>query len=387
MSTLKLEHKERKRKQRELRQRQAKQGIRKPGKQTLLNRNCRWKTPEEETVARQQATENTLHAFRRVLPGLLCDLAQIPDPRNPLKVKHKLTVLLFYGILAFVFQFTSRREAGKEMSRPMFFENLQTLFPELETLPHQDTLCRLLKRIGVEEIEEAHLKMFERLVRRLFANGPVMALCRRNHWEYMIVLQDGSLPSVWEEAKGLHKLQPEQTLERQWKGRRQSFWWVNHIIYEYGNNGRLKQTVHVVVCEETWEEVGTDGQIESKSSRHAWLSSEPIAKNNIHERCNRIARSRWRLENDILKEKRQGYQYEHIFAQEWKAMKGYHYLMHIAHFMNELALHTVGLIELVEEMGICGFLCFLRNTIAGPWLNLEHVRQWVQHPSPLRLAA
>lgn len=495
MSTLKLERKARKRKQRELRQRQAKQGIRKLAKQTLPNRNCRWKTPEEEAAARQEATENTLHTFRRVLPGLLRDLAQIPDPRNPLKVKHKLTVLLLYGILAFVFQFTSRREAGKEMSRPMFFENLQALFPELETLPHQDTLFRLLERIEVEEIEEAHFRMFERLVRQkkfknylvnkrylvavdgtrkyttgeqwteeqlhrvvkeqgdqyyvyvleaklvfpagfvlplmsvfldntvdkveikqdcelkafrrlaaklnrhfprlpitllldgLFANGPVMALCRKSRWEYMIVLQDGSLPSVWEEAKGLHKLQPEQTLERQWKGRRQSFWWVNHIVYEYGDNGRLKQTVHVVVCEETWEEVGTDGQIETKSSRHAWLSSEPIAKNNVHERCNRMARSRWRLENDILKEKHQGYQYEHIFTHEWNAMKGYHYLMHIAHFINELALHTVGLIELVEEMGIRGFLRFLRDTVAGPWLNLERIRQWTQQPSPLRLAA
>ncbi|MGG1596320.1 transposase family protein [Paenibacillus naphthalenovorans] len=97
------------------------------------------------------------------MPGLISDLAKIPDPRNPLKVKHKLTVLLLYGILAFVFQFSSRREAGKEMSHPVFFQNLQALLPELETLPHQDTLCRLLERIAVDEIEEAHLSMFERL--------------------------------------------------------------------------------------------------------------------------------------------------------------------------------------------------------------------------------
>jgi len=100
------------------------------------------------------------------LPGLLRDLAQIPEPRNPLKVKHKLTILLLYGILGFAFQFSSRREAGKEMSRPVFFLNLQALFPELETLPHQDMLYRLLEQIEVGEIEKTHIRMFARLVRQ-----------------------------------------------------------------------------------------------------------------------------------------------------------------------------------------------------------------------------
>ncbi|MGF9715170.1 hypothetical protein [Paenibacillus naphthalenovorans] len=122
----------------------------------------------------------------------------------------------------------------------------------------------------------------------------------------------------------MHKLHPEQTLERVWKGRKQRFWWVNHIVYEYGDNGRLKQPVHAVVCEETWEDVDSDGQIVTKSSRHAWLSSEPLTEKNIHERCNRMARNRWGLENDILKEKHQGYHYEHIYAYDWNAMKGYH---------------------------------------------------------------
>jgi len=183
----------------------------------------------------------------------------------------------------------------------------------------------------------------------------------------MIVLQDKSLPDVWKGVSGLHKLNPEQTMEQQWKGRKQSCWWVNQISYEYGDNGRLKQTVHVVVGEEYWEKVNSNGQLESTSSRHAWLSSEPITRKNVYERCNRMARNRWGLENDMLKEKHQGYQYEHVFAHDWKALKGYHYLMHIAHFVNELALHSMGLVELVGEMGISGFLAFLRNTIAGPW--------------------
>jgi len=46
-------------------------------------------------------------------------------------------------------------------------------------------------------------------------------------WDFMIVLQDGSLPSVWEEAKGIRKLEPEQVFEQTHNGRTQKCWWVN----------------------------------------------------------------------------------------------------------------------------------------------------------------
>lgn len=52
------------------------------------------------------------------------------------------------------------------MSRPVFMENLKQLFPELETLPHHDTLMRLLSRIEVEQIEAAHFEMVRKLIRK-----------------------------------------------------------------------------------------------------------------------------------------------------------------------------------------------------------------------------
>lgn len=277
--------------------------------------------------------EGTLKVFRALLPGLLADLAKIQDSRDPQKIKHKLTALLLYGLFAFVFQYSSRREAGREMSRPNFFENLKQSFPDLESLSHQDTLYRLLEKIEVDEIahlnllrrryliaidgtqkftlrecwgeeylkrhtkgqgneetqcyvylleaklvfpnglvlplmseflintldevtnkQDCELKAFKRLVKRLhqnfpklpitvlldglYPNGPVMALCRKYRWEFMIVLQDEKLPNVWKEANGLHKLHPEQALTRKWNGRRQMFWWVNYIVHEYGPNYR-----------------------------------------------------------------------------------------------------------------------------------------------------
>src|SRR5260370_7361970 len=100
-----------------------------------------------------------------MLPRLLKWLAKIPDRRNPLLIRHKLTVLLLYGILMFVFQMASRREANREMSLPMFLQNLQLLFPELESLPPADTLNRLLATIEGNHIHEILLTLLHHLIR------------------------------------------------------------------------------------------------------------------------------------------------------------------------------------------------------------------------------
>jgi hypothetical protein len=72
-----------------------------------------WKTVEEEQQARQEAVEEQIQAYRSALPTLLKRLGKIRDPRNPKTIRHKSTVLLLYGILLFVFQMASRREANR----------------------------------------------------------------------------------------------------------------------------------------------------------------------------------------------------------------------------------------------------------------------------------
>jgi hypothetical protein len=81
-----------------------------------------------------------LGVFRALLPKRLKDLSRILDPRQPKKVKHKLSVVLLYGLLSFVLQIASLREANREMSHPAFLATLQALFPELESRPPADTL-------------------------------------------------------------------------------------------------------------------------------------------------------------------------------------------------------------------------------------------------------
>jgi len=71
----------------------------------------------------------------------------------------------------------------------------------------------------------------------------------------------------------------QNTCSQNWGDRRQQFRWVNNIEYRWGEKERKRQTLHVVVCEERWEEIDphTAKPVE-KTSRHAWISSEIVRK-------------------------------------------------------------------------------------------------------------
>jgi hypothetical protein len=296
--------------------------------------------------------------------------------------------------------------ANAQMSKPCFRETLQSLFPELESMPHADTLNRVLEKLDVDALPSAHLALIKRFIRSkkfsnyliqnsypiaidgtqklvrdghwwpdewlgrsgeaggtaweqqyvtvleanlvfhngmtlplfseflnhaegdpddakqdcelkafkrlatkikqefprlpililldgLYPNGPVFDLCLQHDWDFMIVLKDKCLPSVWEEFKALKN--PDQaSYKRIWRGRQQTITWVNTIGYAFkGIEGQQVLTIHVVVCDEEWQEVNADtAEIETKTSRHAWISGQPRTAQNVHERCNLGARFR-----------------------------------------------------------------------------------------------
>ena len=511
----KAARKARKKAQRQLRQRQQAEGLSAPVRPTLPNQKCPYETVEEERQARGDAVCQQVKVYRAMLPVLLTRLSKIAEPRNPRKLRHKLTVLMIYGILCFAFQMSSRREANREMTRPMFEDNLRRLFPDLDELPHHDTLARLLARIEVNGIEQAHLDMirqlirskkfrryligscypiaidgtqkltraqcwdaaclerkvggkkdkqeagqpqepqkqyyvyvveanlafqngmvipllsevltdlegdqpkdkqdceqraFQRLTQRikecfshlpilvlldgLYPNGPMMELCRQNNWDFMIVLQDTSLSTVWEEIQGRQQLE-HQKLEnpkvwaQNWGGRRQRFQWFNDIEYVYADpvsHRPKKHQLHVVICEESWEEIAPESTaVVQKTSRHVWISAEPLHRGNVHSRCNLGARHRWGIESGLLVEKCHGYQYEHCFSYDWEVMRGYHYLMRLGHALNVLARYSAGLAKYVRQLGVRGLIDFVRQTIAGPWLNSEQIQQIATAPYQIRL--
>ncbi len=134
-------------------------------KQSLPNRKNISGSTEKQKDEDQDTIERTTAVYRQMLPGLLKSLSKIRDPRAPHKIKHKITTLLVYGIIMFVFHIGSRRETNREMT-DIGFENIRSIFPELETLPHADTLARLLEAIDVSQIQESMIELLKDLIRR-----------------------------------------------------------------------------------------------------------------------------------------------------------------------------------------------------------------------------
>lgn len=495
---IKAQIKQRKLAQKKLRQDKKANGLRASSHATISNAKCEYETVEQERDARNEAVAEKIRIFRAKMPVLLQRLSKIEDPRNPEKTKHKLSTLMIYGILTFVFQMSSCREANREMTRPMFWQNLQFFFPELESLPHHDTIKRLLAVIEVNQIEQLHLELIRQLIRKkkfrrylidacypvaidgtgkfnrdwlwdeqclqrsvkkgdaahsqyhvyvleanlafrdgmsiplmseilsytqgdigndkqdcelkafyrlarrlksafpslkimvlldgLYAKGPVAEICRQNKWQFMIVLKDDALPSVMSEFEVLAALEAKNRYCHRWGDRKQVFRWVNDIDYRFGSNGKKSQALHVVECKESWQEVDPKtGQVEEKSSRHVWLSSKPLNRFNLHERCNLGARARWGIETGILVEKHHGYRYEHCFSYDWNVMKGYHYLMRLGHMFNVLTRYSQRLAKVVEDTGVQGLIRFIRESIANPWLDYEWLKERLAAPFQFRL--
>jgi hypothetical protein len=249
----------------------------------------------------------------------------------------------------------------------------------------QDCERKAFKRLA-ERLKEYFKRLpILLLLDGLYPTGPVMEQCRRYHWDYMVVLPQRCLASVWEEVESLSPLQASNHWTHTWRGRQQQFRWVNDIEYRYDHDTH-SLPVHVVICEEHWQEVDRDsGEIVDKTSRHAWISSRRLRWDCLHERCNLGARSRWGIETSMLVEKRQGYHYEHAFSYDWNAMKGFHSLMRLAHLLNAIAQYTKRVAKQVRTQGVRAFLKFVRETCANPWLS----PQWIQHllatPIQLRL--
>ncbi len=487
-----------------MRRQQREAGLLPLHKPTPSNAISEYQSVAEEQTGREEAVTGLLQVMRQMLPVLLNRFRKIEDLRNPKKTKHRLTVLMIYGILVFVFQYSSRRAANREITRPMFAQNLRELFPEIDRIPHADTLFRLLCRIDVSQIEQAHIEMIQRLIRNkkfarylinncypiaidgsqkiafailwdehllqrkvgpkvdpdsdqeqdyqyyvyvleaslsfqngmviplmsefleyqegnpeqskqdcesnafhrlaarikqafpklpilllldgLYPNGPIMAHCRKYHWDFMIVLKDGSLPTAWQEYHSLASYQEENQWRQNWGNRRQHFRWVNRIRYEFGPNEKNHIDIHIVVCREQWEEVDPKtAEIVPKKNKYAWISSRPLSRLNVHTRCNLGARYRWGIEAGFLVEKHQGYSYEHAFAKNWNAMKGYHYLMRLGHLINTLARYSKHLSGLFAKFGVRPTLEFIRNTLTGPWLDWQEITQQLSKPFRLRL--
>lgn len=182
------------------------------------------------------------------------------------------------------------------------------------------------EKMSAEEIKQdcetkAFLRLAERikkkfprlpillLVDSLYASKPVMDLCRKYRWEFLIRYKNGSIPSIAEEYERI----PEK--ERTEKGE-----FVNDIDYE-------GEMVHVLRYRE---------EEEGKTTEFQWLSSMRITKGNA-EKMAEIGRKRWKIENEGFN-RQKNWQGSITHTCSWNdcAQKNHYLMAQISDFIKQL---------------------------------------------------
>ena len=220
----------------------------------------------------------------------------------------------------------------------------------------------------------------------LYATGSVIMQCMVFHWDYIITLKEGSMPSVVEDAHGIMKIERGNIVTAETDGRRQVITWANDVEFKVSKNNTYVK-LHIVRMVESWtEEHPVTGKAsELKKTTYQWISSVPMNKNNARKVC-RLGRKRWLIENCCFKTQKSEYQFEHYFSLNWDVNKAYHYFMNFGYFINVMLMSSEEFFGLVASLGgISGFLSKVRLVFSGFILNADKIREAVSQPFRLRL--
>jgi len=149
-----------------------------------------------------------------------------------------------------------------------------------------------------------------------------------------------------------------------YRDRHQEFYWQNNIY------SGLDSDINVVGCLEKYKTVDKlTGEIKENVSEHTWISSTPLKILNVHELCNLGARKEALIEDSFNTEKNRGYKYKHAFSYDWCAMRGFHYLMRMAHAINSLSEFTRKMKMFIKANGVSNTLKLIKETLCSPWLS------------------
>jgi hypothetical protein len=209
----------------------------------------------------------------------------------------------------------------------------------------------------------------------LYAGEPLFALADRLGWHFLVVLAEGSLPTVQREFAALIAHQPQNRKAHATKKAHQVIRWVNGIAYG-------DRTLNVLECVETPK----DG---SKPTRWLWGTDIPITPENAISLANEGGRQRWRTENEGFNvQKNGGYAMEHAYAENPTAARNFYLLLQIAHLFAQLfEAHLGGKKDVTHE---CGSLRNLAHDLlealrTDPLPSDEDIEAFLNTPIQVRL--
>lgn len=191
------------------------------------------------------------------------------------------------------------------------------------------------KKMNAEEIkQDCETKAFKRLAERmkkdfprlamillcdsLYAGEPVLDICKKNNWNYIIRYKEGSIPTIMKEYEAIPGKGHGKTSETEF---------VNGIGYK-------KHEVNVLKYEE--QRIRKKEVVKVKFQ---WITDIEITEKNVLELA-RVGRKRWKIENEGFNtQKNLRYDLEHANSHNWNALKNHYLITQIADIFRQLYVY------------------------------------------------
>jgi len=298
--------------------------------------------PRFEGQARITCSDNLAHHLSRVAPEPVEDIpAELCDELIRRRLFDQARLLGCWYILVFdgTVQELCRKgfeeggkSGGRGGARYRYVLQCGLLGPDQSFFPflHEHVDMHDLEA----EKEDCELRAFVRLAERikkryprmrflitgdaLFCTDPIVELCQRYRWKYVLTLKEGRQPGLWEELLALLPLNRQNGL-RVWTGQDgaeglRDFRWVDHLPL-----GR--HTVTVVL---SGEFIGSEGHL------FVYATNCLVTPDRVVEIIAATGRERHRIEDYFNAGKNNGIGLGHVFCAHRNASKNFFTLMQIA---------------------------------------------------------
>ena len=174
----------------------------------------------------------------------------------------------------------------------------------------QDCETKAFKRLA-EKIKKEYPKL--KIIisgDALYANKPVLEICKENGWKYIIRFKEGAIPSLYNEFEMVVTKANESTIE--------DYEYVTGLDYQ-------EEKVNIIKY--------TDNK---KGTEFVYITDLPITNKNIKATIN-VGRRRWKIENEGFNIQKNGtFDIGHLYSKNQVAIKVHYLMIQIAHILRQL---------------------------------------------------
>ena len=183
----------------------------------------------------------------------------------------------------------------------------------------QDCETKAFKRLA-EKIKKEYPKL--KIIisgDALYANKPVLDICKENGWKYIIRFKEGAIPSLYNEFETVVAEANESTIK--------DYEYVTRIDYQ-------EEKVNIIKY--------TDNK---QGTEFVYITDLSITNKNIEATIN-LGRRRWKIENEGFNIQKNGtFDIGHLYSKNQIAIKVHYLMIQIAHILRQLLENGISSIK------------------------------------------